>query len=158
MTEVSRTCFKCNATKPIDDFYRHGAMNGGRLRKCKECTRSDVRRHRLQNLEKVRAYDRDRARLPHRVEQRQARNAEYLAEHPERKVAHTAVGNAVRDGRLQKLPCAFCGSGDRVEAHHHDYTKPLDVTWLCSPCHRRFHALEQMATYEKAEIAMGDRV
>lgn len=41
-----------------------------------------------------------------------------------------------RRGRLTPQPCAVCGAGDVVK-HHADYGRPLDVTWLCRPCHRR---------------------
>ena len=77
------------------------------------------------------------------------RNRAYQADNPEKRAAHVAANNALRDGRIVKLPCAFCGASDNLEAHHHDYSKPLDVTWLCRPCHRRFHALERMATYDR---------
>jgi hypothetical protein len=58
--------------------------------------------------------------------------------------AHSALNNAVRDHRLEKEPCYFCGTPE-VHAHHHDYSKPLDVTWLCVKCHQRLHALEARA-------------
>lgn len=61
-------------------------------------------------------------------------------ENPEKRHAATIVNNAVRDGKLFKEPCFFCGEDDRLHAHHHDYNKPLDVTWLCVKCHRRLHA------------------
>lgn len=48
--------------------------------------------------------------------------------------AHSAVAAARRRGELVKQPCEKCGSVDRVEAHHDDYSKPLEVRWLC-----RFH-------------------
>lgn len=146
-----KTCFKCGQLKPISEFYRHKAMSDGVLGKCKDCAKIDVRQHRIANPEKVREYDRKRARRPERFEARLERNAKYIAENPEKKAAHTAVSNAVRDGRIVKMPCAFCGCDTNLEAHHHDYDKPLDVTWLCRPCHRRFHALERMATYRKGE-------
>jgi len=41
----------------------------------------------------------------------------------------------IRAGRLIPLPCRDCGE-EKVEAHHTDYTKPLDVIWLC-----KFHHL-----------------
>ncbi|API61064.1 hypothetical protein BSL82_09710 [Tardibacter chloracetimidivorans] len=124
-------------------------MADGHLNKCRDCTKIDARRHRLENAETVRAYDRERARRPERVAKRSTYAKAYRYQNPEKRAAHTALGNAVRSGKLKKQPCAFCGSGERLEAHHHDYNKPLDVTWLCSACHGRFHALEAMATYRE---------
>ncbi len=57
---------------------------------------------------------------------------------PEKYKAHTAVGNAIRDGKLKKLSCNVCGN-NKVHAHHNDYSKPLEVIWLCSLHHARKH-------------------
>jgi hypothetical protein len=61
-------------------------------------------------------------------------------ENPEAYKAQTAVGNAVRDGKLTRGLCAMCGSKNNIHAHHRDYRKPLDVVWLCAACHHRIHA------------------
>lgn len=58
---------------------------------------------------------------------------------PEKRRAHNKVANAIKAGRLEREPCAFCGSPDS-EAHHHDYSKPLDIVWTCRLHHRRLHA------------------
>lgn len=56
-------------------------------------------------------------------------------------VAHAArerVRRAVRVGRLVKPDsCNRCNTPGYIEASHQDYTHPLDVEWLCRPCHRR---------------------
>jgi hypothetical protein len=44
----------------------------------------------------------------------------------------------VKRGLLKKAPCP-CGSR-RVQMHHDDYTKPLQVRWRCRPCHLALHA------------------
>lgn len=54
--------------------------------------------------------------------------------------AHESVKRAVARGDLKRKPCKECGSMP-VEAHHEDYSKPLDVRWLC-PKHHRLADLE----------------
>ena len=143
-----KTCFRCGESKSVDEFYRHPAMADGRLGKCKACTRSDVRLNREARADQYRAYEQGRSRDPERRAARAAysrtgagagahRRArrDWIERNPEKRAAHVAVGNAVRDGRLVRLGCEVCGS-ERSEAHHDDYTKPLDVRWLC----RRHHA------------------
>lgn len=44
---------------------------------------------------------------------------------------------ALKCGRINKQPCGVCG--DKGQAHHSDYTKPLDVEWLCDKHHREKH-------------------
>ena len=68
----------------------------------------------------------------------------YRENNPEKWAAHIAVNNAVQGGVLVKDVCFMCG-GDKVEAHHPDYTKPLDVIWLCPGCHKSIHAYENRA-------------
>lgn len=45
----------------------------------------------------------------------------------------------VKRGKITKLPCVKCNN-PVVEAHHPDYSKPLDVVWLCRDCHMTEHA------------------
>lgn len=54
--------------------------------------------------------------------------------YPERYAARQAVLVAVRSGRLVRQACVRCGNV-RAQAHHHDYSKPLNVTWLCKLHH-----------------------
>lgn len=48
--------------------------------------------------------------------------------------ARYKVGNAVRDGRLVRLPCEVCGE-IKSQAHHVDYRKYFKVQWLCRKHH-----------------------
>jgi hypothetical protein len=135
MNTAQKTCFKCGAEKPLTEYYKHSKMADGHLNKCKECTKRDVKKHRREN-DSVREYDRKRGnRQSYQcVKERRAR-------YPMKYKAHTAVGNAVRDGRLVKPDCCEnCGSDFALHGHHDDYAKPLSVRWLCAKCHQRWHA------------------
>jgi hypothetical protein len=136
-----KKCFKCGQIKELNDFYAHRQMADGRLNKCKECTRSDVRKHRLEN-DSVREYDRRRFAENHngRKERMQQNVRNWNLENPDGYFAHNSVSNAIRDGKLIRKPCEVCGSV-RSHAHHDDYSKPLDVRWLCAVHHARHHAL-----------------
>jgi hypothetical protein len=146
-----KKCTKCGETKGREEFYRHAGMADGLLSKCKTCTKRDVRENRARKIEYYREYDRARSNLPHRVEARAAysqtpEGKEALRRgskawdkrNPIKKAASTAVSNAVRDGRLTRQPCEICGK-DNAQAHHDDYSKPLDVRWLCTTHHAEWH-------------------
>lgn len=129
-------CFKCQSIKPLSDFYKHAKMADGHLNKCKDCTKSDVSKHRAKNLDFIRQYDRDRGN-------RQDREylAAYRQKYPRKYMAQTMVCNAVRDGRLiRPAHCQVCGSKTKPHGHHDDYAKPLEVRWLCAACHAQWHA------------------
>jgi len=112
-------------------------MGDGHLGKCKDCARDDVAEHRIKNIGRIRQYDRERSALPHRIELRERVTEAWRRRHPERARAHRALRWAVRSGRITRaVACQRCGSTpNRIEAHHWDYSKPLDVEWLCKPCH-----------------------
>lgn len=60
------------------------------------------------------------------------------AENPEKRRAHKIVENAIAAGTLKPEPCERCGSPD-AQAHHEDYSKPLEVSWLCPRDHKARH-------------------
>lgn len=101
--------------------------------------------------EKVRAASRTRyyrdpkARVEHTAKwqranpERTRENLKLYAErHPEKIKAVQSVNNAIRDGRLVREPCVVCGATP-AQGHHPDYSKPLEVVWLCRKHHGEAH-------------------
>ena len=143
-------CKSCKGHFPPAAFYAYN------LSRCKECVKESVRANRADKLDYYRSYDRMRYREePHRKENaRRCANSEAgkaakakatamrKADSPQKWVARNAVNNAIRDGKMQRgSACFFCGKGEKLQAHHHDYSKPLDVFWLCAPCHGKLHTI-----------------
>jgi hypothetical protein len=48
-----------------------------------------------------------------------------------------------RRGSLAKKPCVVCAS-DNSQKHHEDYTKPLEVIWMCRTCHLEYHKQKEL--------------
>ncbi len=59
--------------------------------------------------------------------------------YPERLKARELAYTAFRRGKLKKSACEVCGDLES-EAHHDDYSRPLDVRWLCPKHHRVEHS------------------
>lgn len=74
-------------------------------------------------------------RVPVQKKKRVKRNRESRS-NPYKQKARNELRNAVRRGQLSKpSTCSRCGSGGRISGHHHDYSRPLEVIWVCRSCH-----------------------
>lgn len=139
-----KICFKCKALKALDEFYPHPAMKDGHLNKCKECTKKDVNTRYVIAIVKIREYEKLRFQTPERkakvlLYQRRRRH-----KYPEKTKARTMVNRAIRRGKIIRQPCEICGQ--IAQAHHEDYSKPLDVKWLCFEHHRIAHGQQPALT------------
>lgn len=131
------TCSKCGAVLPASGFYSSKKAVNGLTSHCRRChcktsmaTRdyNKVRDARRKSGRKL------RAKYP---EKYAARERGRIRIKDNRTLCRAQCNNAVRTGRLIKpATCSRCGRSDlRIEAHHVDYSKPLEVQWLCSECH-----------------------
>lgn len=134
-----KVCKGCFTSLPISRFYVHSDMSDGHLSFCKECVCARVKKHRNANLDNIRSYDRARAKTPESIKRRTQNTKTFRRKNPEKYAAHSAVGSAIKAGKLKKQPCRKCGDSSMVHAHHYDYSKPLDVVWLCPACHSELH-------------------
>jgi hypothetical protein len=141
---MTKLCNICSCGLDAGNTY------AGVQSRCVPCHKTRMKEIRLTNPA-VQERERARAKLPHRRALAAKTRVRWREEHPEAYRAQTAVGNAIRDGKLRKQPCTICGSNDHVHAHHSDYSKPLDVKWLCARCHHRMHAaFPQLAGHQGA--------
>lgn len=73
-------------------------------------------------------------------EKRLIKSKRYQVKFPLKLKAQSLVNQAIRRGELIRQSCVCCGK-ENAEAHHSDYTKPLDVQWLCKKHHVAWHKL-----------------
>ena len=99
-------------------------------------TKQQKDRYIRDNLEKVK--ETKRASQKRGQEKRNEKQRLSRLLFPEKRKAHREVAKALKSGVLLKSPCWECGSVDSV-SHHVDYSKPLDVIWLCSKHHLQLH-------------------
>lgn len=67
------------------------------------------------------------------------KHSELTDEERKRSNARSYANQYLRRGRITKKPCEKCGSTYKLQMHHDDYDKPLDIKWLCKDCHLEIH-------------------
>jgi hypothetical protein len=161
-----KICKKCNQVLPISSFGNDCSRKDGKYPYCRHCasTRQKELREKLKNEnpellkkqgqlrymkqlinvfigepEKHWAIKRSRNKKCYQNNQRKRiyESREKRLEFPERQRAYMQIRNAVRRGDIIKPEvCSICGRIARIQAHHDDYNKPLDVKWVCASCHK----------------------
>lgn len=56
------------------------------------------------------------------------------------------INRAIADGTVKRKPCAVCKSSNS-HAHHDDYSRPLEVRFLCPKHHFEWHTRNGRAQY-----------
>ena len=124
-------CSKCKEMLDVSMFHKNSRAKSGYQSQCKKCrtpSRPPIEVRREYNK---RWRERNREKFNRLTREWKARNKEKVR-------AHRKVNKALLYGRLEKKPCEICGEL-KVEAHHEDYSKPLEVVWLCRKHHVERH-------------------
>lgn len=147
-------CKTCLHDLPLDSFKRRSDANCYRG-SCKSCISVNKKNKHLDNPLKKKSSQR-RSYLKNR-DSRIAKVKEYNKTEKGKSVsgkstkawyqrnkikakAHRMFHKALKDGIVNRqVTCSMCPSTGKIEAHHDDYSKPLDVIFLCRPCHRSRH-------------------
>lgn len=145
-----KSCTKCGEVKEFGLFRKNEKMVDGYDSWCKRCHNRLKQEWLVKHPEKrrdreKRSYERRMKRkygddyIVGRVENRRG-GKEVSLDAETKRLRHNArriTRRAISKGKLVKSPCFVCG-GDS-EAHHPDYSRPLDVVWLCKEHHREVH-------------------
>lgn len=137
-----KPCTKCGIEKVLTDFHKRG--NSFRS-VCKECRKSENEANRVraskyyrENTDKVLASN--KSWKQRNMQKMMEYKNSWRSRNKVKALAHWAVSNALRNGKLVKAPCEVCGD-KIVQAHHDDYLKKLDVNWLCDHHHKERHGV-----------------
>ena len=135
-----RTGTWCKKIKPLSEFY-YDKANGRKYSQCRTCSNMKRKERYYRDVEETRRLKAEEARRNYNPEKELAKYRKRYAEHPEQCNARTKLQYAIKTGRVIKPDsCSQCGSTRRVSGHHEDYSKPLEVIWLCQVCHSAVHA------------------
>lgn len=147
-SEESKECIVCKDSLPLSCFYKrsdNGALKGS----CKPCynRQGADAKSKPEAKEKIREQRRRLRSLPHNRERGRKWAKKSHERYPEKTKARRAVRSAIEAGRMERpKTCQECGQEatrsdgvTAIHAHHEDYSKPLDVIWLCPICHSAAH-------------------
>jgi hypothetical protein len=135
-----RRCTRCGEVRLVEEFPPHKKTRDGRNSICRACLRRMAREYRRRNQEHYRRIARESRRRHYFPGKFAALSPEEAAKCRSR----DAAKQALKSGRLRRPDrCQACGRPPsptlRIEMHHPDYSRPLDVVFLCSLCHGQAH-------------------
>ena len=118
-----KRCCRCKVEKELNEFHNCNSTKDGRQYVCKICQKEYEQRNRERRKEYQKQY-----------------HNQYYHRTPEKHKARNILNSAVKSGKIHKpVYCSSCDSDRHLEAHHTDYSKPLEVMWLCRSCHVDLH-------------------
>jgi glutamate synthase domain-containing protein 2 len=172
-----KICKKCGIEKAYSQFKKDKRNPGGAGSPCLECysvyLKSDIQKHqsylrvqkwfqknkeslkgnqkRLESFKKYHRNHKEKISKYNReyIQKNREKIRELSRRYPERLKARELTRQAIRSGRLVRPKiCSICDAERKIQAHHVDYSKPLEIMWLCVDCHKKQHLKYQEEKYE----------
>ena len=135
-----KRCPRCKTEKYRDAFYKNSRTTSGVTCWCKDCIKICHALYRKTEDPVARRASDRRCYTNNNEHYKQKRKLwgivtgyQYKRD-KQKQSAKAAVKYAVKIGKLVRLPCELCGDA-KTQAHHTDYTRKLDVMWLCGKHH-----------------------
>lgn len=123
-TPIVKSCGRCGRVLALSEFNKDRYTKSGLRSQCRDCMTAERS---------------DRSEYYKEWRQRPSVRAWYRNYRRDGSVSEKIKRDARNAARvLVRLPCEICGN-EVAQAHHDDYSKPLDVRWLCTTHHAEWH-------------------
>ena len=132
-----KTCSSCNESKEESEFQVRKASKDGLTASCKKCLKERDAKRYLEEREIRSLRQKAYMKTPEGIQAHKRAIENWRSKNTLKRAAHVIFNNAIKYKKIMKQPCFICG--EKAEAHHPDYSRPLDVVWLCAPHHRQAH-------------------
>jgi hypothetical protein len=149
---MRKECTNCKIEKDVKYFYKRKNGLYGTHAQCRSCLIDKNKTYRNKNKEKISIRDfmyREKLKEKYkgcaprtivRLPERSILGFERYAEKKMQLLAGSLLNYGIRIGMIKKPDCcSICKSKGEIQGHHPDYSKPLQVIWVCIKCHMKFH-------------------
>ena len=140
-----KQCKSCKELKTVDNYYKQKDTKDGLRTICKKCWKSDNKEYYTENIDSISEANKLYSKTDKGIASRKLATKNFRHNHKDRYIAHGKLNGMVQSGKITKpVNCDICGlPSDKLDGHHEDYSKPLEVVWCCHKCH--------MNTYHNGE-------
>lgn len=134
-----KICSRCKKERKLTDFTKCKANKDGLDFYCKDCKKQYSIEYLATKNGKIKHKRSSKIYIKNNPGKLKIYNKKAKAKgKPIWQNAHKILFNALKNKIILKQPCLVCGNKN-VHGHHEDYTKPLDVIWLCHKHHFQLH-------------------
>lgn len=133
---MKRICPRCKQELEISEFYKDNFTSHKHTIYCKNCWRLRYRENRIKHRESFHKRDKRYYQIHKKeiLEKQRLRNQRDKNKNKARQAVKTALLKGIL---IRPIVCSMCHREKQIDAHHPDYSKPLEVQWLCRECHMR---------------------
>ena len=122
---------------PYADAEKQTQFWKDNYQKNKEKKKAMARERYKERREEILAQKRERSKTEEFIQKRRKWQRKAYHTNPKFRQRHDASARA--DYYIKAKECELCGTKEKLQRHHPNYEKPLDVVVLCQPCHMKIH-------------------